>query len=301
MSEDSPRVQVGKLSRELLRLRGFPFLVIDAPTDERTVQAVRDAVSGLSGELGVVLRSPGGCACCSYAIARELKRRFDRVSVFVPLAAKSAAVLIALAADDLVLGNLGELGPLDAQFSDKQRADFPVDRSRLAVFRALDHLRQHAIGTFDQMVRQLVKGSGMRADDVFRNGSEFAARVCGPLYAQIDPLVLGESLRSMEVGTEYAGRILRRYRAEVWAQDGPRIVERLVHGYPDHGFVIDREELMELAIPVRAPTAEEAPLIDAMTAALRARTDDEALIELVTAGEPEKANEETAVQLEHAA
>ena len=37
--------------------------------------------------------------------------------------AKSAATLLCLVADELVLGDVGELGPLDAQCDERQQAD----------------------------------------------------------------------------------------------------------------------------------------------------------------------------------
>jgi hypothetical protein len=42
--------------------------------------------------------------------------------------------------------------------------------------------------------------------------SEFASRICEPLYSQITPDDLGESARALELGTGYADRVLRRYR-----------------------------------------------------------------------------------------
>ena len=47
--------------------------------------------------------------------------------------AKSAATLLCLVADELVLGDVGELGPLDAQCDERQQADFPLNTSRLAL------------------------------------------------------------------------------------------------------------------------------------------------------------------------
>jgi hypothetical protein len=80
-----------------------------------------------------------------------------------------------------------QLGPLDSQTSRKQKADFPVDRSCLDVFQALGQLKRHALESFDDLVRSVAEKSGMRGEDVCRIGTEFAARICKPLYTQIDP------------------------------------------------------------------------------------------------------------------
>jgi len=247
-----------------------------------TVHAVREACGDLSGAVDIVVRGPGGCSCCAYLVARELRRRFDPVGAFVPLQAKSAATLVALAADELVMGALGELGPLDMQFSEKQKADFPVDRSCLERFKALEQLQNYAVEAFQSLVRSVIDGSGMRAEDACRIGTDFAGKVCGALYAQIDPRALSESARFLEEGMAYAERVLRRYRPELYARSGPAIIERLVKGYPSHGFVIDLEELDEIGIPARPPAADEADAVEEMARALSEC--DGTVIEMVTAG-----------------
>ena len=71
--------------------------------------------------LDVIMSSPGGDVGAAYLVARELRRRFERLTVFVPFRAKSAATLLCLAGDELVLGSLGELVPLDQQYDEKQK------------------------------------------------------------------------------------------------------------------------------------------------------------------------------------
>jgi hypothetical protein len=218
---------------------------------------VREALPDHGRHLDVVLRSPGGCVCCAYVVARELHRRFEHIGVFVPLATKSAATLVALAADELVLGDLGELGPLDAQWGNLGTDSRP-DRSCLRLSEALAVLKGYARDACEELARSL-RENGIRSDDAYRTATEFAGKVCQPLYAQLSPQALGESMRNNQVGIAYADRILRRYRPELYAQSGPKIIERLAWEYPTHGFVIDREELEEIGIPARAPTAAEAP------------------------------------------
>jgi hypothetical protein len=278
----SPLQELREAATFLSRIRGRPCLVLNMESIEAgTVRRVRDALGDTADALDVVIRSPGGCACCAYVVARELRRRFERMAAFVPLGAKSAAALIALSADELVLGDLGELGPLDSQASRKQKADFPVERSSLEVFQALGQLKRHALESFDDLVRTVAEKSGMRGEDVCRVGTEFAARVCEPLYAQIDPQALAESAHGLEVGAAYAERVLRRYRPDLDDGSRSRIIERLVRGYPCHGFRIDREELAEIGVPVRGPTAEEAVALERLAELLDGPAGRESFIELL--------------------
>ena len=69
------------------------------------VTHLRTALGPSAGpHLDVVVTGPGGNLDAAYLVARELRRRFERVSIYVPLLAKSAATLICLGGDELVLG-----------------------------------------------------------------------------------------------------------------------------------------------------------------------------------------------------
>jgi hypothetical protein len=271
-------------ARCLSEVRGRTLLVLTAQLAPPTVRAVREVLPHHGRHLDLVLRSPGGCVCCAYVVARELHRRFERVEVFVPLATKSAATLIALAADELVLGDLGELGPLDAQ-SDNLGTDSRPDRSCLKLSEALALFKGYARDACEELARSLTE-NGIRSDDAYRTATEFAGKICQPLYGQLSPQALGESMRNNQVGVAYADRILRRYRPELYAQNGPKIIERLAWEYPTHSFVIDREELEEMGVPARAPTAAEALPLEELANALASLPDDTVFIEAIAAPMP---------------
>ena len=299
MSENGsndPRETVRELAKALSRERSRPCMVfVDPQIDERSLALVHEACKGGGASVDVLLHSPGGCSCCAYKIARELNRRFGEVTAFVPLLAKSAATVIALSAGELVLGELGELGPLDAQFSKKQKADFPVDRSCLENFKALEQLQRYTRDTFNDLVTTVIANSGLCAEDAGRLASEVVGKICLPLYSQIDPAELAESARHLEVGVEYVRRVLRRYRPDLYRQRGEEIIRQLVWGYPSHGFVLDREELAEIGIPARTPTAEEAPLVEAIADKLP-ELQSTFVIELIDGSEDEAVEEAAAVE-----
>ncbi|HEX7549390.1 MAG TPA: hypothetical protein VF579_02330, partial [Candidatus Methylomirabilis sp.] len=49
---------------------------------------------------------------------------------------------------------------------------------------------------------------------------------------------------------------------------GAKLLDRLVHDYPTHGFAIDQEEAQDLGIPTRIPDAQEAAILDQLALAL---------------------------------
>ena len=75
-------------------------------------------------KLDVVLESGGGSIDSAYKILKLLKMYAEKVTVIVPFYAKSAASLIAIGADELVMCKNGELGPVDPQVRDPQSGHF---------------------------------------------------------------------------------------------------------------------------------------------------------------------------------
>jgi hypothetical protein len=80
-------------------------------------------------------------------------------------------------------------------------------------------------------MRSVTENSGMRADDVCRVATDFTSRVVEPLCRQIDPQILGESLRSIDLAAAYAERVMRRYRRNR-ARSGQRLLRRAVWQLP---------------------------------------------------------------------
>jgi ClpP class serine protease len=66
-------------------------------------------------ELDLILHSPGGSAQAAEQMIEYLRTRFDYIRAIVPLQAKSAATMIALGCDEVVMGDHSELGPIDPQ------------------------------------------------------------------------------------------------------------------------------------------------------------------------------------------
>ncbi len=87
--------------------------------DYSDLMPVHDQLSNLSGSGGVdlVLETPGGSGETAEEIVRLLRGRYDDLAVIVPGCAKSAGTIMAMAADDILMGTLSALGPIDAQIS----------------------------------------------------------------------------------------------------------------------------------------------------------------------------------------
>jgi len=63
--------------------------------------------------LYLLLNSPGGLVASSYKVARALRKSFKKIVVFVPHIAASGGTLVALTGNEIVMGVMSQLSPLD--------------------------------------------------------------------------------------------------------------------------------------------------------------------------------------------
>lgn len=82
------------------------------------IHGFMEAVSNIEErELDLILHSPGGSAEAAESIVEYLRTRFENIRAIVPVAAMSAATMVALSADEIVMGAHSQLGPIDPQFT----------------------------------------------------------------------------------------------------------------------------------------------------------------------------------------
>lgn len=198
----------------------------------------------------LVLRTLGGSSDAAYRLVRTLRRRYRRLIVYVDDSCKGAGMLLALAADELVISDFGELGPLDLV---SQHAATPGrGESGLAPVQGLRALRAEAETAFERYLARFrtTRSLGMTSRSALEQASTLAIGLMGPIFSQVDPLQVAEVDRAVQTATLYAQRIGGSHLKE-------GALDRLLTGYPSHDFVIDREEANDLFRTVRAPSADE--------------------------------------------
>ena len=207
----------------------------------------------------MVLVTWGGDAHAAYRVGRCLQRHYDRVRVLVPGPCKSAGTLLAIAAHELVISDDGELGPIDVQ---QMRKDDLWERSSgLIESSALESLGQVTWDMFERIVTEIKDMSLGRV--TFKTAAEAAAPivtgVLSPISEQIDPLKVGETSRALQIASQYA-----RLFNQVSRNLQEMAIDRLATMYPDHGFIIDREEAETLFNRVSGLTDSMRELVAAL-------------------------------------
>lgn len=83
---------------------------------EEDIQGFMEVMAGLhTTPLDLILHSPGGSPEATEALVLYLRSKFCDIRVFVPHAARSAATMLACAANQIVMGKHSFLGPIDPQ------------------------------------------------------------------------------------------------------------------------------------------------------------------------------------------
>ena len=206
-------------------------------------------------EVDVVINSGGGSIDAAYQMAELIRLHAKKVSACVPYFAKSAATLLCISADEIVMDEMAQLGPLDAQIKEGKKAGGKYV-SALNPFKALEQLQKVALESASFAIQMLDKHTELSHDDCAKHAISFVSATTGPLFGRLDPDKLGEYSRALNVGKEYGDRLLKRFGN--WDDKKRReILEKLVHGYPSHDYVVDHHELQELGFSIKLFTEQE--------------------------------------------
>lgn len=76
----------------------------------------QDQLANLKGEsIDIILETPGGFAEVVEDLVRLVRSKYERVGIIIPGYAKSAGTIFAMAGDEILMGSVSALGPIDAQ------------------------------------------------------------------------------------------------------------------------------------------------------------------------------------------
>ncbi len=162
----------------------------------------------------LILYSNGGVIGSAYLIGQLCREHSkEKFVITVPRQAKSAATLLCCAADEIHMGSLSELGPIDPQIN-----GLPV----LGLKNSIQH------------IANLVKETPESA--------EMFARY---LNYSVKPIDLGYYERVAESAMQYAEKLLESNSKKL-PKAASAIAHDLVYAYKDHGFVLDKNESIKI-------------------------------------------------------
>jgi hypothetical protein len=201
--------------------------------------------------VALIIDSPGGYAKAAYRLAAMLRDHCGGFVAVVPRYAKSAATLLALGADLIVMGRDAELGPLDAQVMDMDREQ---RLSALEVTQSLERLNSAAMQAVDEQMIFWSYRSGKKLDTLLPITMRFVAEMMRPLFDKIETVQYTQYARVLKVAQEYAMRLLlprdkpEASRSDIQtAEDTARVLTEM---YPEHGFAIRIAEAKRIGLRI---------------------------------------------------
>jgi hypothetical protein len=172
-------------------------------------------------KLHMLVNSPGGGVVSSYKIAKALRSQFTEIRVFVPHMAASGGTLIALTGDEIVMGVMSHLSPLDPQF----------------YYQGMSISSNTFARCFERFQRSFAQLQPDEAPYPIRCMTE-----------KLDPLVMEEMNGTTQACIEYVIDILRG--AGYPAQEAIKKALYLTMNFTDHSTVLRKAALKEQGFKV---------------------------------------------------
>ncbi len=213
--------------------------------------------AGPKKTIKLLLRSNGGILDSPLPIINLIREYCNELIVYVPEIAHSAATLIALGADKIIMSPLGSLSPIDPQLSLKGKSNQDQEIN-------MNFSVEDVAGYYKLLEKMKISEDGrIKALDI--------------LAKTLNPTVLGQIERVRDLIKILAHQLLKPKMQE----EGKReiIIKKLVEDIPSHSYRISRREASEIGLPVEYENDEEHILLkEIMTSYRKALSEDQQLI-----------------------
>jgi hypothetical protein len=195
---------------------------------------------GRCNRLDIVLSTDGGSVVVARRLALLLRHFARRVTFLVPYRARSAGTLLCLGGDEIVLGPLGELGPLDPHIRSDSSAQGGLPTQ----------ISAEEIRTFPLMA---AKWFGLRS-------AAQREKQLDVLTSRLFPTALAGFYRADRYVRSVAQELLRHHLPRAQPRQVERVIEALV-SHPEHLHGFTAGELAKLGLRVRLTRSKEETLL----------------------------------------
>ncbi|MDR1041527.1 MAG: hypothetical protein LBR80_15485 [Deltaproteobacteria bacterium] len=185
--------------------------------------------------------SNGGDPITALRIIDILRERFNHISVLVPFVAFSAATLLSLGANEIVMHPYSNLGPVDPQIIVFKQDKF----GNLGSF----HINADDIWNYLDFIRS----------DFGISSESNLSSALSHLVGEVDPLIIGASKRSQQLTHSLSVKLLETHLAEN-KERAETIAQALNTPFYHHGFSVTRKEARKIGLEI----AEDNPTLESI-------------------------------------
>ncbi len=206
-----------------------------APDVVRVIYRHLEAL-GKSERIDLFLYSRGGDTMVPLRLVDLVREHSSKFACLIPFRAHSAATMLCLGADEILMGPLAELGPVDPTTANAFNPETQQGQ-KLGI-------SVEDVTSYFSMAKEMA-GLGK---------AEQAVEVYKELTRNVHPLVLGNVQRIHRLGRRLARRLLALHMNPETDKDRiDKIVDTLSEKLHSHEYPVTRREAAELGLPVKKP------------------------------------------------
>jgi hypothetical protein len=187
---------------------------------------------GTQKRIMLFVKSDGGVGKASLRIVNLLRQYTSRLSVLIPLNCMSAATMIALGADEILMGPMAHLSPVDTSLT-HDLSPIDVNNNRVSV-------------SLDELTRILNLWQ--------REAKEENVNPYSAIFNHVHPLVIGAVDRSSSLSIRICREILSSHMTDL--KKAEAISRSLNADFPSHSYPIMLKEAQRLGLNAQ-PMSEE--------------------------------------------
>jgi hypothetical protein len=181
-----------------------------------------------SKRINIFLYTVGGDALAGWAIVSLVREFCDKLGVIIPFKALSCGTLIALGANELIMGKGAQLSPVDPSLASPYNPVAP-GQAQLGPVQLLPVSVEDVIG----YLKLAQEEAGIKED-------EGMSKIMAVLSEKVHPMALGAVYRSREQIRLLARKLLAMHEKDV--KKIKKLVDTLTKELPSHQYLISRKE-----------------------------------------------------------
>ena len=188
--------------------------------------------------IDLFLYSRGGDVSVPWRIVGMIREFCNEFNVLIPYRAQSAATLLSMGADNIIMGKKAELGPIDPTLVKAEMGETAVPPQQI--------IPVEDVNSFLSFVKEKAN----------INDQDAVANILSSLINQIGPLTLGKVNRQHHHIRLVARKLLTSRREKLDEEKISTIIETLTEKIYSHGHAIGRREAKDIGLPVEYPDDE---------------------------------------------
>ena len=213
-------------------IRPFKSMNMDSDAIESIVTQI-DAIPEEHNSIDFLIISNGGDPITSLRIISILRERFEQVSVLVPYVAYSAATVLALGANEIVMHPYSNLGPVDPQLTISKTSG--------------DGIRTFSSEDIAHFVTFL-------KNDIGITDQEYLMNAFLKLSDSVDPVSIGFVKRSQQLTFFLSKKMLETHMSD--ENKIKEISKALNTSFYNHAYAVDRKEAESIGLPIAGSNPE---------------------------------------------